>query len=354
MQHSSARPRLVRVVASCVGTVAAVGLAVVPGQAAGESYVALGDSYASGLGTRSYLDDGTDCRRSASSYPALVAASAGWTLDLRACSGATVPDVRSAQLGALSSTTQHVTVSVGGNDAGFADVLTECALPAWASDCDAAVDGADAVIDGVLPTSLASLYADVATRAPSADVTVVGYPRIFQGEDCNAFTWFSPQEQARLNATADRLNALLAARASAAGFGFVDPTSAFTGHAVCDDPEWINGLSNPIDESYHPNVAGHRDGYAPLVGARVTASTMRVTADDVEEAEQQRTDLTDRARRYAEQDRRIEAERFRAPDLDSPRVQRAAARLGIDTADRAEVDRADRIFSARQDVAPAE
>lgn len=348
MHDSSARPRLVRLAASCAGTVVALGLLVAPGQAAGVSYVALGDSYASGLGTRSYLDDGTECRRSAASYPALVAASAGWTLDLRACSGATVPDVRAAQLDALDAATQEVTLSVGGNDAGFADVLTECALPAWASDCDAAIDGAEAVIDGPLPASLASLYGEVASRAPSADVVVVGYPRVFMGEDCNALTWFSPQEQARLNATADRLNALLAERASAAGFGFANPTSAFTGHAVCDDPEWLNGLSSPIDESYHPNVAGHRDGYAPLVGGRLTTSTMRVTSADAEQAADSEADLAERARRHTAADRRIEPQEFRAPDLDSARVQRAAQRLGIDTSDRAEVDRADRVYSARQ------
>lgn len=345
--HRTPRPRLVRLAAVCAGPVLALGLVVAPTTAQGVTYVALGDSYSSGLGTRSYLDDGTECRRSAQSYPALVAAARGWSLDLRACSGATIPDVRAAQLGALSTSTQKVTLSVGGNDAGFADVLTECALPAWASDCDAAIDQAQATISGTLPSALSSLYAQIGSRAPSADVVVVGYPRVFMGEDCNALTWFSPEEQTRLNATADRLNSLLAARASAAGFRFANPTSAFTGHAVCDDPEWLNGLSNPVEESYHPNVAGHRDGYAPLVGARVASTSVRITAATEEQAEQDADVLADRARRHTTADRRIEPQEFQAPDLDSPQVQRAARRLGIDTSDRAEVDRFDRRFAAR-------
>lgn len=347
--HTTTRPpsRLVRLAAWCAGPVLALGLTVAPSSAQAVTYVALGDSYSSGLGTRSYLDDGTECRRSAQSYPALVAAARGWSLDLRACSGATIPDVRATQLGALSAATQKVTISVGGNDAGFADVLTECALPAWASDCDAAIDQAQATISGTLPSALASLYAQVDTRAPSADVVVVGYPRVFMGEDCNALTWFSPEEQTRLNATADRLNSLLSARASAAGFRFANPTSAFTGHAVCDDPEWLNGLSNPVDESYHPNVLGHRDGYAPLVGSRVASTAVRVTSATEEEADAMSGELTDRARTHTTADRRIEPQEFRAPDLDSPRVQRAAQRLGIDTSDRAEVDRFDRRFAAR-------
>jgi lysophospholipase L1-like esterase len=256
---------LLAALAVLVPALVAVGAAA-PAQAAAPSYVALGDSYASGLGTRSYVDD-SSCKRSASAYPQLIAAQRGYALSFQACAGATVPTVTSSQLGALSGSTSYVSVSVGGNDAGFADVLTECATPYWAGDCDSAIDGAQAFIRSTLPSSLAGLYADIRGRAPAARVVVVGYPRVFMGEDCNALTWFSPEEQTRLNATADQLNAVLASAASAAGFAFANPTGAFTGHAVCDDPEWLNGLSNPIDESYHPNAAGHASGYAPVVGA---------------------------------------------------------------------------------------
>lgn len=80
----------------------------------------------------------------------------------------------------------------------------------------------------------------IRSRLPYAKVVVVGYPRIFNGEDCNAFTWFSPAEQSRLNQTADLLDTRLATAASAAGFSFANPTSRFIGHAVCADDEWIN------------------------------------------------------------------------------------------------------------------
>ena len=111
-------------------------LAAPPAHAAAPSYVALGDSYSSGVGTRSYLDDGTSCQRSTYAYPSLVAAAQGYALNFRACSGAKIADVTTSQLGALSSATRYVTISVGGNDAGFAGVLTECALPGWMSNCD--------------------------------------------------------------------------------------------------------------------------------------------------------------------------------------------------------------------------
>ena len=69
-----------------------------PAQAAAPSYVALGDSYASGTGTRSYLADGTGCQRSTAAYPSLIAAARGYALNFRACSGATVADVTNTQL----------------------------------------------------------------------------------------------------------------------------------------------------------------------------------------------------------------------------------------------------------------
>ena len=265
----ASRPRLLgAALFSLLSSLAAIGASLVavgaPAASAGPSYVALGDSYASGTGTRSYLADGTSCQRSTYAYPSRVAAQRGYTLTFKACAGAKVPDV-TGQLSALTSSTSYVTVSVGGNDAGFTSVITECAQPGWASNCDAAVDRAQAYINGTLPGSLSSLYSSIRSRAPYAKVVVTGYPRVFMGEDCNAGTWFSPAEQTRLNQTADLLNSKLSAAASARGFAFANPTGRFTGHAVCDDVEWINGLSDPVGESYHPNRSGHASGYTPLV-----------------------------------------------------------------------------------------
>src|SRR5215213_248496 len=95
-------------------------LVVPPAAAAAPSYVALGDSYSSGTGIRSYLSDGTTCQRSTYAYPSLIAAARGYALNFRACSGAKIPDVTTSQLGALGATTAYVSLSVGGNDAGFA------------------------------------------------------------------------------------------------------------------------------------------------------------------------------------------------------------------------------------------
>ena len=337
--------------AAALAAVTALVVSAAPATAAAPSYVALGDSYSSGTGTRSYLADGTSCLRSVYAYPSLIASAKGYDLNFRACSGAKIADVSNTQLSALTAGTAYVTLSIGGNDAGFADVLTTCAQPAWLSNCTTAVDRAQAYIRNTLPGALNTLYAQIRTRAPQAKVTVVGYPRIFRGVDCNLLTWFSSTEMSRLNATADLINTTTAGRAGAAGFSFANPTTPFVGHAVCSSQEWINGLSNPIVESYHPNRTGHASGYTPTVSPFVAGATVTATPAVMTRAEASSTRLADRQRPYAAADRTIEPELVRAPDLTTPRARAAAAKAGVDLSSRASIDAADRRYAAREAAA---
>jgi hypothetical protein len=314
--------------AALAGVLTATVGSTAPAHAAAPSYVALGDSYSSGVGTRSYIADGTTCQRSTKAYPSLVAAAKGYALNFRACSGATVADVTSTQLSALSSATSYVTISVGGNDAGFADVVTECALPAWASDCAGRVSTAQGFIRSTLPGRLSTLYASIRSKAPNARVVVVGYPKLFMGEDCNALTWFSPSDEQILNDTAVLLDSVLSSAASAKGFSFVNPVSRFTGHAVCDSVEWLNGLSSPTSESYHPNQAGQASGYTPLVSTPLTGAAVRVTAALQRTAAANAPALARQQRRYAGRDAAIRPRTVRAPDL--AKLRRVAERHGID------------------------
>jgi lysophospholipase L1-like esterase len=251
---------------TCVAVV--VALVGAGSASAGERYVALGDSFSSGTGTRTYFD--SNCQKSVYAYPSLVDTQrANTDLVFAACSGARTGDVLANQVQSLTTGTRWVTITIGGNDAGFSSVITECAQPSWASDCNAAIDGAQAYIRNTLPGRLDQVYSSIKSRAPTATVIVLSYPRLFMGEDCNGGTWFSATEMTRLNATADLLRDKTRERATAAGanFRFKDAIPPFVGHAVCSSTEWLNGLSNPLGESYHPNRTGHSAGYAPLVRA---------------------------------------------------------------------------------------
>ena len=236
-------------------------------------YVALGDSYSSGTGTRTYYD--SNCQRSVYAYPYLEHnAHPSWTFVHAACSGAKTGDIINTQSSSLTADTNWVSYTIGGNDAGFSSVITTCAEPSWASNCNGAIDGAQSYINNTLPGRLDLVNNTIKSRSPSAKVVVLDYPHLFNGEDCNAATFFSPSEETRLNQTADMLRTQLSNAATRAGANFIfrDVIPPFIGHAVCDggggsSTEWINGLSNPVGESYHPKITGQANGYYPVLHA---------------------------------------------------------------------------------------
>lgn len=257
--------------AVCVAaaTAVALGAVAVPafGAEADTNYVALGDSYASGTGTREYFDDSGDCYRSPKAYAQLWADShdvSSFAFD--ACSGAVTDDVLANQLGSLSEDTTLVTISIGGNDIGFADVIQDCLLGSNDS-CDAAVSEGEDKARNELPDKLDATYSEITAAAPNAEVVVVGYPQINEPTGDCGVPGFNETKRQRINAGGDVLAGVIAEQAAAAGFTFADARAAFEGHGVCSDAEWINGPSSPLRESFHPNVDGHAEGYLPVVNA---------------------------------------------------------------------------------------
>lgn len=259
------RPAMVVAVAAVLMAMAGAGTASADPRPQG-TYVALGDSYSSGVGTRDYSFN-APCKRGPYAYPWLVDLSLEATFVFRACGGATTADVIANQLNSVTSDDTYVTISIGGNDAGFSHVITQCAKP-WPTTCWGDIDNAQSFIANVLPKRLRHLYGRIRRLAPHATRVAVGYPRLFNGETCNGGARISSGEEQRLNDTADLLARVTRRAAHARGFRFVDPRNAFAGHEICSDHEWLNGLSNPTSESYHPNRDGHR-AYAQLVLAKL-------------------------------------------------------------------------------------
>jgi lysophospholipase L1-like esterase len=227
-----------------------------------QRYVALGDSYSSGTGTQAY-DLAPTCQRSRYAYPALVARQhPELKLAFAACAGATTDDVRLTQAPRLDEATRLVTVTIGGNDVGFAGVLGTCVqVPAA---CEGAIERGRSAIRERLPARLDAVYAQIARRAPQARVVVLGYPRLFASASCESI---ARARVAQLNRAAEQLRDVIRARVKAAGerFSFADAIPAFDGHGICARQPWINGLVRPVTDSYHPTRSGHSRGYAPLV-----------------------------------------------------------------------------------------
>ncbi|HWM03777.1 MAG TPA: SGNH/GDSL hydrolase family protein [Actinophytocola sp.] len=254
---------------AALAIVSAVGIAIpalADQSAAAGKYVALGDSYSSGTGAGDYGDSG-GCKRSANSYAQLWANShAPAAFSFVACSGAVTSDVLANQVGAITADTELVTISIGGNDAGFADVMTDCNLGSDDT-CVARNQEAQAFAQSELPGRLDGVYTEIRNRAPSARVVVLGYPHIYQlGGECSV--GLSETKRAAINSSADVLAEVVSGRAGSYGFDFVDARSAFAGHEICSSGDWwLHSVTWPIDESYHPTAAGQSNGYySALVG----------------------------------------------------------------------------------------
>ncbi|MEU9115576.1 SGNH/GDSL hydrolase family protein [Streptomyces sp. NPDC048483] len=226
-------------------------------------YVALGDSYSSGVGAGSYDSGSGACKRSTKAYPALwAAAHAPSSFSFTACSGARTGDVLSGQLGPLTASTGLVSITVGGNDAGFADTMTTCALQGESA-CLARVAKARQYIDTTLPGQLDGVYNAIDQKAPAAQVVVLGYPRFYQlGGSC--FAGLTEKSRAAINGAADEINTVTAKRAADHGFAFADVNSTFAGHELCSGSAWLHSVTYPVDASYHPTAAGQSSGYLPV------------------------------------------------------------------------------------------
>jgi lysophospholipase L1-like esterase len=232
-------------------------------EAAATGYVALGDSYSSGVGAGSYISSSGDCKRSTKAYPHLwAAANAPSSFNFTACSGARTGDVLASQLGPLNADTGLVSLTVGGNDAGFADVMSTCVLQSDSA-CVSRINTAKVYVDSTLPGQLDKVYSAIRSKAPAAHVVVLGYPRFYKlGGTCAGL---SQTKRSAINNAADYLNTAIAKRAADHGFAFGDVRTTFTGHELCSGSAWLHGLNLlNVGESYHPKAAGQSGGYLPV------------------------------------------------------------------------------------------
>jgi lysophospholipase L1-like esterase len=234
-------------------------------------YVALGDSYSSGVGAGSYISSSGSCERSNNAYPEQWAdAHAPVSFSSVACSGATTADVLSGQVSALSASTTLVSITIGGNDAGFSSVMETCVLSSTSS-CLSAVSKAEAFVASTLPGRLDSTLAAIRQDAPNAQVVVLGYPDLYDLSKSGSCIGLSTADRTALNGGADALDGALATAAKAYSDTFADVRSAFAGHEICDSGSWLNSVDIfALSSSYHPTAAGQERGYLPVFTAAAT------------------------------------------------------------------------------------
>jgi lysophospholipase L1-like esterase len=232
------------------------------------NYVALGDSYSSGIGAGSVSGS---CGQSPNAYPALWAkANSPGVFKFAACSGATATDVINSQLSSLRAATTLVSVTIGGNDAGFSSVMETCVLKSTSS-CESAVAAGEKIVAGTLPGRLDAMLAGIHADAPNAKVVMLDYPDFY---DLNAWLCLglSSADRTALDSGVNQLDGVLQAAAARDGAAFADVRGQFSGHEICDGAGWLHSVTYPIGDSYHPTAAGQLDGYLPAFTSAAKAA----------------------------------------------------------------------------------
>ncbi|WP_117211991.1 SGNH/GDSL hydrolase family protein [Allorhizocola rhizosphaerae] len=278
-------PRTARLALATAATLLVSTLALAPpAHAAGEVYVALGDSSAAGPGILPQLTL-DPCWRSARNYPHVAASLLGVAV-LRdvTCSGAKTDHMTQSQSGvppqfdALTPDTTLVTLSIGGNDTSLIALGESCVrLNPFDRPCyyDNVVDGVDLVnqrIDAYAP-KLRAVLAGIRARAPQARVFVVGYGLYVRRNGCWPVQPLLPIDANYVQSKVDYLNQLTAREAAAAGATYVDIRTPGAGHDTCAlaTDRWLEGfVPTSIAAPLHPNANGMR-AFGHIVAAAAAA-----------------------------------------------------------------------------------
>jgi lysophospholipase L1-like esterase len=232
-----------------------------PGAAVSGLLIGMGDSYTSAFGAPPYSSPEEPCYHSTSTSYVQVAAKAlggGVTSKNIACSGADTEDVgityggEAAQVGRLVGA-KWVAITIGGNDFDSLGSVTNGAT------------GPQNLINNVskIQSNVEGVITKVKANVPGVKVFIFGYPSILPTDQSklSASTCFGDQASSVNFALATqmytKMNASIKAAATATGAIYIDAPTAFVGHDMCADANWIGRLTD--DDNEHPNVAGHAE-----------------------------------------------------------------------------------------------
>ncbi len=186
---------------------------------------------------------------------------------------------------------EYVTVSIGGNDAKFADIITEAAIPhplnpgalndklnsVW-EEFYYGIDGGESIRD-----RLYQAYCDIQDAAGAqAKIIVAGYPKLLDSNGSGFL--FSENEAALINDSVSRFNdeiesIVKSCKADGMKICFVSVEEAFDGHGAYSNDAFLNevyigkkdqDLKWSVSSAYsmHPNDKGAQ-AYADCVQAKI-------------------------------------------------------------------------------------
>jgi hypothetical protein len=214
-----------------------------------------------------------------------------------ACSGATTLDVydpndpscksghssgpngEGCQIDHVDKNTSLVTMSIGGNDADFANDLKDCYTNRfklhWSHPCSEEAGSIDQKIAALGPRLEQTLQA-IHARAPHARIVIVTYPRMFPKDPTGnaacvtiVHVCLTPDDQRFFNDEASKLDRQICASVAAAGVGAecVDGLNAFDGCELGTQDSCLQAPASHISGStgiginpgaFHPSKRGQR------------------------------------------------------------------------------------------------
>jgi hypothetical protein len=196
--------------------------------------------------------------------------------------------------GFVDENTTLVTISIGGNDARFLEILQSCTRPLVLDCGNVTLDGDSAPLstaapeqirNKVMPTVKTAIQT-IHRMAPNAKIVLMGYPVFMQeGPLCLASFTSTTINWLRVIALflgEEYRKAVTELRDSGIAIDYADPISAFTGKGACGLPQFINFIvtsrtpgetsdSLVPQQSFHPN----HDGWT-LYGDVLTQSLVRL------------------------------------------------------------------------------
>ena len=237
----------------------------------GSEYVALGSSFAAGLGLGPRAPGSPlVCQRSVNGYPQQLARIMRLSLTDMTCSGATVRHVLRGgqvflgpQIDAIGPDTRLVTITAGGNDVGYVGDLTAMAFRRRGGVVGFLLGrfwkGAKPIEERPfdrLYRDLVSTLSEIRRRAPNARVVVVTYPEILpQDGDCQSIGIDAPGAAA-MRPVGVRLAEVTREAAKQAGATVVDMAALSAGHDACSAVPWVNGSAPEHGAPFHPTLSG--------------------------------------------------------------------------------------------------
>lgn len=190
--------------------------------------------------------------------------------------------VQLSVFGRTESTVDYVTLTIGGNDAGFLQIITACVMDSATFGRKTLENQLNSIDMDSLIDEIKTTYNHIADAAgPEAAIVVVGYPKLLNKKGLTISNKEANMVNDKVSEFNDEIEALVKECAeSGMNIYFVDVETEFSGHEAYTDDQWINEVilfAEPEDidclciassYSVHPNEKG-TNAYARCVNQKI-------------------------------------------------------------------------------------